>query len=243
MSALANCSEYRELISASLDGALTPEDQEKLDAHLSECPDCRAMWEQLSALEPELMELSEPSEGFADRVLAAAETLEQDIPFTNLPQDRKPGRETLRRVNAWWKPIGVIAACCVFVLGGGWFVTHMWSAGSAAPSETTQATGKAEEYSAAAGADDAAALPDPDEERPVVTARLTLDGRTYVQSSTAAGLPDSFSAEGELTEEQAGNSGMAGHSYFTRPEEPGTCWVEAFDADGEPYYQIWTAEN
>ena len=74
MSALANCSEYRELISASLDGALTPEEQEKLDAHLSECPDCRTMWEQLSALEPELMELSEPSEGFANRVLAAAET-------------------------------------------------------------------------------------------------------------------------------------------------------------------------
>ena len=70
MSALANCSEYRELISASLDGALTPEEQEKLDAHLSECLDCRTMWEQLSALEPELMELSEPSEGFADRVLA-----------------------------------------------------------------------------------------------------------------------------------------------------------------------------
>ena len=72
MSALAKCSEYQELISASLDGALTPEEQEKLDAHLSECPDCRTMWEQLSALEPELMELSEPSEGFADRVLAAA---------------------------------------------------------------------------------------------------------------------------------------------------------------------------
>lgn len=243
MSALANCSEYRELISASLDGALTPEEQEKLDAHLSECPDCRTMWEQLSALEPELMELSEPSEGFADRVLAAAETLEQDVPFTNLPQDRKPGKETLRRVNAWWKPIGVIAACCVFVLGGGWFVTHMWNAGSAAPSETAQATGKAEEYSAAAGADDAAALPDSDEERPVVTDRLTLDGRTYVQHSNAAELPDSFSAEGELTEEQAGNSGMAGHSYFTSLEEPGTCWVEAFDADGEPYYQVWAMEN
>ena len=209
MSALANCSEYRELISASLDGALTPEEQEKLDAHLSECPDCRTMWEQLSALEPELMELSEPSEGFANRVLAAAETLEQDVPFTNLPQDRKPGKETLRRVNAWWKPISVIADCCVFVLGGGWFVTHMWNAGSAAPSETW----------------------------------LTLDGRTYVQRSNAAELPDSFSAEGELTEEQAGNSGMAGHSYFTSLEEPGTCWVEAFDADGEPYYQVWAMEN
>ena len=146
-------------------------------------------------------------------------------------------------MNAWWKPIGVIAACCVFVLGGGWFVTHMWNAGSAAPSETAQATGKAEEYSAAAGADDAAALADPDEERPVVTAWLTLDGRTYVQRSNAAELPDSFSAEGELTEEQAGNSGMAGHSYFTSLEEPGTCWVEAFDADGEPYYQVWAMEN
>lgn len=122
MRALANCEQYWELISASLDGALTPEEQRRLEAHLAGCPACRSLREELSGLEAELTELESPSEGFADAVMAAAAATEQDIPFTNLPQDRNAGREAQKRVRAWWKPIRnwcAIAACCLVALGLG----------------------------------------------------------------------------------------------------------------------------
>lgn len=245
MSALEKCEAYWELISASLDGALTPEEQAQLDAHLSECPDCRAMWEQLSGLEPELMELETPSADFADRVMAEVGRTEQEIPFTNLPQNRKAGRESLKQVKQWWKTIGVAAACCLFLLGGGWFVTHMWRAGSSsAPAQNETAT-----YSAAATADaeedasDAVTLPDESEQQAVVVPELKLDGQAYVQRNVASELPDGFAPAGELTAEQAGTTDLTGKTYFTNPDEPDTCWVEDADADGAPYYQLWSAEN
>ena len=79
------CEQYWDLISASLDGGLTAEEQARLDAHLAQCPDCRALWEQLSGLDAELMELDSPGPDFTDRVMAAVGTTQQDIPFTDLP--------------------------------------------------------------------------------------------------------------------------------------------------------------
>ena len=39
---MANCEQYWDLISYSLDGALTEEEQRRLDRHLAQCPQCRA---------------------------------------------------------------------------------------------------------------------------------------------------------------------------------------------------------
>jgi len=148
---LANCEQYWELISASLDGALTPEEQRRLEAHLAGCPECRSLWEELSGLEAELRELESPSQGFADAVMAAAAATEQDIPFTNLPQDRNAGREAQKRVRAWWKPIRnwcAIAACCLVVLGLGTLLAQSGAfrtdstANTAAPGAEAQAVGE-----------------------------------------------------------------------------------------------------
>lgn len=133
---MANCEQYWDLISYSLDGVLTEEEQRRLDRHLAQCPECRAMWEQLSGLEPELMELEAPPADFTDRVMAAAAETEQDIPFTNLPQNRKPGKEAQKQLNAWWKPVRnlvLVAACCLIVLGLGQFAAQFFRAGSSAP--------------------------------------------------------------------------------------------------------------
>ena len=75
---MANCEQYWDLISYSLDGALTEEEQRRLDRHLAQCPDCRALWEQLSGLDGALMELEAPAPDFADRVMAAAAETEQE---------------------------------------------------------------------------------------------------------------------------------------------------------------------
>ena len=47
---MAHCDEYVDLISAAIDGALSPVEQEKLDSHLASCPECRALYEELTAL-------------------------------------------------------------------------------------------------------------------------------------------------------------------------------------------------
>ena len=38
---MAECREWMQQISASLDGELTPEEEQALQAHLAECQDCR----------------------------------------------------------------------------------------------------------------------------------------------------------------------------------------------------------
>ena len=154
---MANCEQYWDLISYSLDGALTEEEQRRLDRHLAQCPDCRAMWEQLSGLDAALMELEAPSPDFTDRVMAAAAETEQDIPFTNLPQNRKPGKEAQKQLNAWWKPVRnlvLVAACCLIVLGLGQFAAQFFRAGSSAP---VTGNGMAAQDSAAAGSQESTA--------------------------------------------------------------------------------------
>ena len=87
---MAHCDEYSELISASLDGALSPAETEKLNAHLAQCPDCRALLEELSALHAALSDLPpvEVPSGLTERIMAAV-AAEQVLPFAP-PEQKKP---------------------------------------------------------------------------------------------------------------------------------------------------------
>ena len=81
-----DCGKYLELLSARLDGELTEEETERLEAHLSNCPDCRAVGAQLSALQcgfPEVEEVQAP-EGFAQGVMDRIRV----IPLFKRPQVR-----------------------------------------------------------------------------------------------------------------------------------------------------------
>lgn len=65
-----NCEAYTELISGALDGVLTPEEQAMLDTHLEQCPQCRTLMTELSALDLALNACNEEvPEGFSDRVM------------------------------------------------------------------------------------------------------------------------------------------------------------------------------
>lgn len=221
-----HCEQYWDLISASLDGGLTAEEQARLDAHLAQCPDCRALWEQLSGLDAELMELDSPGPDFTDRVMAAVGTTQQDIPFTDLPQNRTPGRQAQKQLAAWWKPVRnlvLAAACCLIVLGLGQFASQFFRAGSAAP-----ATGNsmAAQDSAADGSlSTAEGVP-----------ALELSGGSYVLTGeTSPTLPQGFQPAGTLTADQAGEAGYAGCDYYTNPEAPGVCYV----AQGDGSYLRW----
>ena len=259
---MANCEQYWDLISYSLDGALTEEEQRRLDRHLAQCPQCRAMWEQLSGLEPELMELEAPPADFADRVMAAAAETEQDIPFTNLPQNRKPGKEAQKQLNAWWKPVRnlvLVAACCLIVLGLGQFASQFFRAGSSAPAagnsmaaQDSAATGSEAETSEAgdtsnkvsedaapgeaAGSANAGAASDALDGESAAPAQLSLPDGAYLPSGGATSeLPQGFQPAGTLTADQAGEAGYAGCDYYTNPEAPGVCYV----AQGDGSYLRW----
>lgn len=64
--------DYLELISNSLDVALPPEDQARLDNHLAECPECRAAWKELQWTHSRIkgLEAVEPPPWLAPKIMA-----------------------------------------------------------------------------------------------------------------------------------------------------------------------------
>ncbi len=69
------CPDARELLSDLVDGALTPDEQARIEAHLAECADCRKEHERLRATVALLQRMERPRApvGFVDRVLSAAQ--------------------------------------------------------------------------------------------------------------------------------------------------------------------------
>ena len=86
---MAYCDEYWQLISAGLDGALSPDEEEALSAHLAQCPECKALYEELSVLHAALSDLP-PVEVPADlhgRIMKAV-AAEQVLPFVPLEKKK-----------------------------------------------------------------------------------------------------------------------------------------------------------
>ncbi len=242
---MERCEPYWNLISAGLDGDLTPEERTRLEEHLAQCPDCRALWEQLQGLEPELEALESPSPGFTGRVMAAVERTQQDIPFTDLPQDRAPGRQARKQLDAWWKPVRALvlaAACCLILLGLGRFSAQFFGSGSSAPNSTgapADAQGsvaadqaESQESAAAVEADGSSQSSGTEDAAEAV---LRLEDGDYRPAGAEDALPRGFTRAGTLTEAQAGDTGLAGRDYYTDPAQPGVCYV----AQGDGSYLRW----
>ncbi len=99
------CHEYNELMSARLDGTLTPQERERLDEHLASCPACAALMAQLEQLSAAMPEQVEAPAGFTDRVMDAIRTGDS----ISVPKKR----------NAKWGPILSLAAVFALVVIGG----------------------------------------------------------------------------------------------------------------------------
>lgn len=101
------CERFMDLISQSLDGPLTAEDQQELQQHLAQCPECRLLAQQFSEIQSELhtWEDQEVPEGFAEGVMARVRALDETpkvIPIWKHPQ---------------FKRFGSIAACVLICVG------------------------------------------------------------------------------------------------------------------------------
>lgn len=109
---MAHCDESIELISAALDGALSPEEQTRLDRHLAQCPDCKALYEDLTQIHQSLLDLPlvKVPHGLTDRIMDAVAAEARKDKVVPLPQPRKA-------TFPWQRWAAMAAAVAVVILG------------------------------------------------------------------------------------------------------------------------------
>lgn len=110
---MAHCDEYLERISAAVDGALSPAEQEKLNAHLATCAECQRLYDDLLSLHAALADLPpvEVPTGLKDRVMdavAAEAEHAKVLPFVP--------KKTSRHWQRWLASAAVLAV----VIMGTW---------------------------------------------------------------------------------------------------------------------------
>ena len=130
-----NCEQMNELLSAWLDGELSENEQRQMQAHLEQCAQCRALFEQLQALHTSFSDMEEipAPEGFAQRVMDRVRT------------ESKPKVIPLFQ-NRQMRGFAAMAACAVLCVGLGGGLLSGKSEESAAPAPEAA---YAFEYSAA----------------------------------------------------------------------------------------------
>ena len=151
------CDEALELISARLDGALSPDGEAALEAHLAQCPACGALLADLEEIHAALDGAEEvpPPADLKDKIMAAV-AREQVVPLP-APKKRRPS----------WRAWGSIAAVLALALLGGGLLHNLGGAGgtSTAPMAAGGAAPRGV-YSAPAGScapEAAAQVADPSE--------------------------------------------------------------------------------
>ena len=121
---MTDCDRALELISAGLDGALTPEEKDWLEKHLEHCPACRALDADLASLHQLLPTLApEPPAELKERIMDAVRA-EKTVPFPT------PGQKKPRRWKAW---VSVAAVAALVFLGGRAALPALNSGGASLP--------------------------------------------------------------------------------------------------------------
>ena len=211
------CRKYQELISAELDGEITPEESAALRAHLEQCETCRRYREALQALSRLTQTEEAVPEGFAAFVMGA------------LPE-RIPRRRQFRR----WAGL---AAALVLVAGLTWLTGRGLRSGAAATADKQNYSVAVQEMP---DTDESAAWPET-AQAPLMAAPAEAG------EGSSGGLSDDFtgSSDGtELSREQA-RIGAAARDYIKASladreaelEDPSAPLVEELPEGAEPEYE------
>ena len=102
-----NCEQIYELLSARLDGALSAEDEARVQVHLDACPDCRRLDEAMASIEEKTAELAVP----------APEGLKRGVMYRIRQESGKQ-----KKKRGYWGAgtgFGLIAAVLVLLVGTG----------------------------------------------------------------------------------------------------------------------------
>ena len=101
------CEDYAALLDLYVDGELSPEDMDRVRAHLETCPGCRAYVDDALAIRaafPDVEDTEVPT-GFAESVMSAVQAAAQERPAA--PQAKK---------RHWGRVLLPLAACCAIVI-------------------------------------------------------------------------------------------------------------------------------
>nr|WP_325196161.1 zf-HC2 domain-containing protein [uncultured Oscillibacter sp.] len=101
------CEDYAALLDLYVDGELSPEDTDRVRAHLETCPGCRAYVDDALAIRaafPDAEDTEVPA-GFAGGVMSAVRAAAQEKPAA--PQAKK---------RHWGRVLLPLAACCAIVI-------------------------------------------------------------------------------------------------------------------------------
>lgn len=192
---MQECEAALELISAQLDGELTAEEAARLEAHLAQCPQCRALLADLTALH-EAMPRQEvpPPAGLKDGVMAriAAET---PIPFA------PPARKKVR-----WKAWASLAAVLAIVLVGSGPLRE-WNAAGSPASDLARTQLQAPAMSDVAG-NDSAQAPEDESSQTGSASDVSPNTATVQDEPESAAQPQEASAPpvNEAVPEDAGGA-------------------------------------
>ena len=101
------CEDYAALLDLYVDGELSPEDMDRVRAHLETCSGCRAYVDDALAIRaafPDVEDTEVPA-GFAESVMSAVQAAAQERPAA--PQAKK---------RHWGRVLLPLAACCAIVI-------------------------------------------------------------------------------------------------------------------------------
>lgn len=104
------CEKAQLQMNRKLDGLLAPSEDAALQEHLSACPNCRAVWEQLCTLRQCLREPTPTPAELHGAIMAKLAWAQQE------PEQKRPARSGARR-KKWIPALAGAAACGVLVLG------------------------------------------------------------------------------------------------------------------------------
>ncbi len=136
---MKECEKYQEMISAMLDGELSPAESEALIEHMSSCAECRELYELLSAVTASpVWELPEVPEGLHEHIMSGVRA--------HAGEQRR--RELMHRLRPW----AVAAACLVLIVGVVLGVPRSFRAGSSAPPSALNTAASANDSAAPADA-------------------------------------------------------------------------------------------
>ena len=180
------CENYREMMSAMLDGELDAGERERLISHLSLCAECRELYELLSSVTgSEVWELPEVPEGLHGHIMSGVKAA--------AAEKKKRARVVHLR------PFAVAAACLVVIVGvifGVPRVFRMGSSGSSSgmPESVFNTTASASSNSAPAAYDNAGTDTATPAEAPAgngAPAQDVLTGGGYDGAADSAGSSNS----------------------------------------------------
>ena len=104
---MTNCKVFAALLDLYVDGELSPDDMDRVRAHLETCPGCRAYVDDALAIRaafPDVEDTEVPT-GFAESVMSAVQAAAQERPAA--PQAKK---------RHWGRVLLPLAACCAIVI-------------------------------------------------------------------------------------------------------------------------------